>query len=271
MLKGLIYIELKGESNLVKLAGSTSNSHRPGGGTAYYCVPSSNISIPCNTLDQQIPVELARIQIDPELMPLIRESYTDELARKLGHLRPSEKSELQAALKAVDEEEARAARLFAAGKITERVWDNLWAEWQDRRWTIQINLEALHQKREHHIANLDVALTIIAKVGILYNKLERSDQKDLLRQMIERVVVNSEGMIIQLELLPPFSHLRHVTRRVQKNEGVVEGKTNAISKAGECSDYVPDGGPHGSRTHVHRSLLRDFNAMITPVWPKVSF
>jgi hypothetical protein len=54
-----------------------------------------------------------------------------------------------------------------------------------------MSLETLQQKREHHIANLDAAITIIAKVGILYNKLECSDQKDLLRQMIERVIVNS--------------------------------------------------------------------------------
>ncbi len=143
-----------------------------------------------------------RIQVDPDLIPLIQESYSDELARKLGHLRPSQRDELQAALRSVDEEEARTARLFAAGKITERVWDNLWVEWQDRRRTIQMNLEALQQKREYRSANLDAALTIIAKVGLLYNKLERSDQKDLLRQM-----VNLEGMIIRLELLPPFSYL----------------------------------------------------------------
>jgi hypothetical protein len=128
---------------------------------------------------------------------------------------------------AVAKAEARMARLFAAEKITERVWDTLWVEWQDRRRTLQLNLEALQQKREYHIANLDAALTIIAKVGILYGKLERSDQKDLLRQMIERVVVNPEGMIVRLELLPPFSYLRHVTERVQKRGGsAVEGKTN---------------------------------------------
>jgi hypothetical protein len=102
--------------------------------------------------------------------------------------------------------------LFTAGKITERVWENLWFQWQNRRRNLQMNLEALQQKPEYHIANLDTALSIIAKVGILYIKLERSDQKDLLRQMIERVVV------IRLELLPPFSYLRHVNERVQ-NKG----------------------------------------------------
>jgi len=137
LLKGLIYVELQDDAKLVKLTGATSNPYRSSGGSAYYCVPSSNINIPCTSIDQQIALELKRIQVDPELIPLIRDSYTDELARKLGHMKPSEQSELQAALRAVDEEEARTARLFAAGKITARIWDNLWAEWQDRRRTVQ--------------------------------------------------------------------------------------------------------------------------------------
>ncbi|MBZ0294018.1 MAG: recombinase family protein [Anaerolineae bacterium] len=249
LLKGLIHVDLPGGTKPVKLTGSTSNASRSGGGTAYYCVPSSNVNILCSTIDDQIPVALMGIQVDPDLIPLIRESYTDELARKLGHLRPSEREELEAALRAVDEEEARTARLYAAGKITERVWDNLWAEWQDRRRTLQINLEALQQKQTFHIRNLDAALTIIAKVGILYSKLERGDQKDLLRQMVERVVVNPEGTIIRLELLPPFSYLRHVTKRVQDNGGAaVQGKTKTSTKAGQCSDYVLSGDPTRIRT-----------------------
>ena len=111
-----------------------------------------------------------------------------------------------------------------AGKITERVWDNLWVEWQDRRRTIQINLEALKQKREYHIANLDAALTIIAKVGILYNKLGCSDQKDL---------------------------LRHVTEQVENSGGAVEGKTKTSAMAGQCSDFVQSDDPNGTRTRVH--------------------
>jgi DNA invertase Pin-like site-specific DNA recombinase len=249
LLKGLIYVALPDEPKLVKLTGSTSNASRSGGGTAYYCVPSSNVNILCSTIDDQIPKALLGIQVDPDLIPLIRDSYTDELARKLGHLRPSERDALEAALRAVDEEEARTARLYAANKITERVWDNLWAEWQDRRRSLQINLEALQQKQTFHITNLDVALTIIAKVSILYSKLERGDQKDLLRQLVERVVVNPEGTIIRLELLPPFSYLRHVTKRVQSNggAGAVQGKTKTSAKAGQCSDYVLSGDPQNSQ------------------------
>lgn len=208
------------------------------------------------------------IQVDPDLIPLIRDSYTDELARKLGHLRPSEREEMEAALRAVDEEEARTARLYAAGKITERVWDNLWSEWQDRRRILQVNLKALQQKRAFHINNLDTALTIIAKVGILYGKLERSDQKDLLRQMVERVVVNPEGTIVRLELLPPFSYLRHVTKRVQSNGvgGAIQGKTKTSARAGQCSDYVLSGEPGRIRTYDQefKRLLR-FHCATGPI------
>jgi hypothetical protein len=248
LLKGFIYLQQ--HHALVKLTGSTSNTYRPGGGTAYYCVPSSNINFLCSKIDQQIPDELMNIQVEPELIPLIRESYSDEIARRLGHVGPTERKALQSALRAVDEEEARAARLFASGKITEHVWDNLWAEWQDRRLRLQGNIEALQHQRDHHIATLDAALRIIAKVGIIYSKLERSDQRDLLRQMIERVIVDPEDTQIRLELLPPFSYLRQVTERVKKQgeDVVYSEKTKTSSLAGQCSDYVPLGVPGGIRT-----------------------
>ncbi len=186
---------------------------------------------------------------------MIRANYTDELARKLGHLRPSEREELATSLRTVDQEEARAARLFASGKITERVWDLLWADWQNRRRTLQMSLEALSQKRTFYVQNLDAALTIIAKVGILYNKLERGDQKDLLRQMVERVVVNPEGTLIRLELLPPFSYLRDVTQRVrdESETEAIQGKQNTSTRAGACWDYVLSGDPTRTRTWAFAS------------------
>jgi hypothetical protein len=180
------------------------------------------------------------------LSPLFRKVIRKKLSQKLGHLRPNEKESLRTALKAVDEEEARATCLYAIGKITEVIWDQLWAEWQDRRRTLLFNLDVMEQKHDYYIANLDAALKIIAKVGILYKKLERGEQKDLLRQMIERVVVNPEGQIKRLELLLPFAYLRKVTKRVKKGGGkTVKGKTKTSAAAGSCSDWVSGGGPEG--------------------------
>ncbi len=214
LLKGMIFYSASEGSNFVRLTGSTSNAGRTNGGTPYYRVAGAGgVSFLCRDVDEQIPLELMRIQLDPELIPLIQASYTHEIAQKFGHLKPDEKFQFEAALKAIDEEEARMARLFASGKITDAVWDNLWAEWQDRRSKLRQSLETAQQEQEFHISNLDTALGIIAKIGVLYNSLERSDQKELLRQIVERVVVNAQG-IVKLELRTPFAYLKDLTDEI---------------------------------------------------------
>ena len=199
LLKGMIYYDYRDERGLVKLTGSTSNASRSGGGTPYYCVPRSRINFLCCDIDDQLARELTHVQVDPDHIPAIRARYTQDLAEVLGHLRPDERLRLEAALKAVDEEEARSLRLYAAGKITERIWENIWREWQDRRTILRSSLESLQYQSETHITNLDTALAIIAQVAVVYNSPERSDQKELLHQMVERVVVNPAGKV-KLEL-----------------------------------------------------------------------
>jgi hypothetical protein len=84
----------------------------------------------------------------------------------MKHIKREDKKSLEASSKMVDEEETRAARLFAAGKITDEIWDNLWAEWNDRRQAIRGMLEILQYQQETHVDNLETALKIIAKVGV---------------------------------------------------------------------------------------------------------
>jgi len=62
--------------------------------------------------------------------------------------------------------------------------------------------------------DLDEALNIIAKLGILYETLPRLDQKELLRNVVERVVLNPEGKIIRVDWLPPFAYLQDVSEKV---------------------------------------------------------
>ena len=101
-------------------------------------------------------------------------------------------------------------------------------------------------KQEVHIGNLDIALAIIARVGILYNNLERSDKKELLRQMVERVVIDPEGTIIRLELVPPFAYLHDMKQRIVG--GAAQGKAKTGQETGFCSSYVPYSRAGGTRT-----------------------
>jgi hypothetical protein len=217
------------------------------------------------------------IQVDPELVPAIQSVYTQDVAEKMGHLRPNERVQFEAALKAVDEEEARMARVFAAGKITEGVRDSLWREWQDRRNQLRLTLEAMGHQHKTHISNLDSALEMIAQVGVVYNILERGDQKELLRHIVERVVIDKEGKI-RLELRAPFSYLKDISDQVQTSSmvnGVKDSrkkKTGILNVAGfseaECSNQLLCCGEDRIRTCDTR--LPTYNRLaggpIRPLW-----
>lgn len=218
LLKGMIYYDAPGTQGLIRLTCSTSNVSRAGGGTQYYCIPRSNVNFMCSKIDAQIADALHRVQVDPDLIPMMRAAYTDDIAQRIGYLHPNERAEMMAALKAIDEEEVRMMRLYAAGKVTESLWDMQWQEWQDRRARIRQSLEGLEKQQQVYVESLDAALKIIAQVGILYNQLERSAQKDLLRYMVERVIIDAAGQI-RLELCAPFAYLQDIADRVRSGLG----------------------------------------------------
>ena len=173
-----------------------------------------------------------KIQVDPNLMPIIREAYTHDIAYKMGHLKPDERQQLEIVLKEIDEEEARTARLFASGRITEAIWDSLWREWQDRRQQLRGTLATLQSQDHNHISNLDTALEIITTVGIVYNSLKRPQQQELLQHLVERVVINDKGSI-NLELRTPFSYLHDIALCQGKSMSAEEIAGDFESKTGE--------------------------------------
>jgi hypothetical protein len=69
-------------------------------------------------------------------------------------------------------------------------------------------LQSIDEACEAHIASLDDALSLIAKAGILFDKLDKQGQRQLLQHMVERVVINPEGRVLRIELRTPFSYLR---------------------------------------------------------------
>lgn len=250
LLKGLIFLTAhpkdptKHGDMLYKLTGSTSNPSRSGGGTAHYRLEKKPIHFLCHTIDSQLADYLKGVQIDTKLLQPIREHYISEVADKLGRLRPDERTDIEQALKQINEEEARVLRLYASGLVTEENWKNLWAEWQDKRQRLQANLDLLDQKCETYINDLDDALTLISRLGVLYGKLSRSNQKEVLRNVVERVVVNPEGKIAFVDLLPPFAYLKDVSDKVRDGERTSENaahnEKDGLSAA--CSRHVLDCG-----------------------------
>ena len=261
LLRGLIYLTASEKSpcapgnKLYRLQCSKSNTHRPGGGTAHYRLERQPIHFLCTDIDQQLVSFLQRVQIDDVYLPFIREHYIHEVSDKLGRLRPDERSDIERTLRQVDDEEARVLRLYAEGKISEERWNDLSLEWHDRRHRLRTNLALLEQRCETYVSDLDDALNIISKLGIIYETLPRTKQKDLLCNVVERVVVNLEGKIERVELLPPFAYLTEVNEKVGVSCGAAaspaENQTSGAMAGWSSCDL--DGTPSRTRTYASAS------------------
>ena len=161
-------------------------------------------------------------------------------------------------MKQIDEEEARVLRLYASGVVTEETWHGLWSEWQDKRQRLKGGLALLDQRCEIYISDLDDALNIIAKLGILYETLPQQDQKELLRNVVERVVLNPEGKVVRVDWLPPFAYLQEISEKVScdrsASENLAENQTSS-PEAG-CSSGVRDCGHYKTQSEHSVNLNR---------------
>lgn len=104
---------------------------------------------------------------------------------------------------------------------------------------------------------MDAALSIITKLGILYNKVDKESQRDLLRHIIKRVVIDVEGKIIEVELRTPFTYLRSLLGGDESSpsnngsRGIAEkvvgnqAKTSAMAGSVQAHAFAPG----GIRTH----------------------
>jgi DNA invertase Pin-like site-specific DNA recombinase len=254
LLSGLLYYQ-DSAGTQTRLTGSTSNAGRVNGGTSYYRIAAAGgVSFLCCEVDNLVGKQLYHIQVDPDLVPLIRAAYSNDLNTKIGGANPDERTRLEAVLKSTDEEESRAARLYAAGKISEEIWDSLWAEWQDRRIQVRRTLAVLTTSKQVHIDNLETALQIIAGIGSLYNVLERKDQKELLRQVVNRVVVDDTGNV-SLELRTPFAYLCDLTEEIRTVKVQGKGKT-AEKKNGRLQSAVSLGARSNELQFCGRDRIR---------------
>mgnify|MGYP006272326241 CR=1 FL=1 len=201
LLRKIIYLQ-QGKRHL-RLSGSTSNINRPTGGNAYYCIPGSDVNIPCEIVDAQIPGLIHKISVDAQYLDPIRQTYRDDIVGL--DLRPqSEIERLQAELKKIDDEEMNAARALAKGRMSDDVWDALWSGWNERRNAIQANIAQLSHSAETSLRNLDDALMLLDQLAQLYGTLSKDEQQKLLSFIIKKVVVNEDGEIVCVELHPPL-------------------------------------------------------------------
>lgn len=218
-------------------------------------MPSSSLNFLCKRVDVQVAAWLHHITVDPAWLPKIRELYVADVGNHLKRDQGDNQNGLKMVLDEIQREETRAARLYAAGRISDEVYEDLWREWQDRRARIKSAMAP--QQTQQHIESLDAALTLIAKTGILFEKLDQQGKRDLLLHMVERVVINLEGTIVDVKLRTPFSYLSRLIedqRGLCRASGTGNGSQTSMAKNetgaedSACSKFGALSGPSRIRT-----------------------
>ena len=115
--------------------------------------------------------------------------------------------ELQARAQKLYEEEANLARRFAVRGLSDKTFDLLHREWENKIFEIQRKIAGLESSTEDIVTDLDHALRLLVQIPRLFPRLRTIDQGRLLRILFRRIIIDTQGKIIDFELHPPFAYL----------------------------------------------------------------
>ncbi len=252
LLQGLLFLQMS-RHEFIKMTCSRPNTKRTQEGVSYYSVPGSQINFPCHDINDQIAGFLQNIQISPAIIPLIRRAYVSDINHSLFD-RTSDRKTLEQALERVKDKELNLWRAFTDHGMRAETFEKLAKEYQEEQDRITFALKAIQQENRETIANLDAALEVISEIGERYRRQDPQRQREILRQVVDRVVVDHRGKVRKLVLKPPFVYLHQLAGG---NGGQRQGKRSNKREAGKqtsnpnetgCSFQVGLGDPDGTRT-----------------------
>ncbi len=254
LLQGLIYLK-QDNGTLIKLTCGTPNANRARGGVSYYCIQSSNQNFLCWKIDEQIQHHLQAVQVDPELIPTIRKIYQTDVTHYTSD-RSREIKSLQQAMKRIEEKELNLWRAFTEHGMRPQIYETLSHEYEDERQRIEQALVLITKEHGQVVDNLDAALMVISQIADRYPKNTKYQQRDILKQMVNRIVINPEGRIIRIELKPPFNYLDDLvkgsTNDQRGGETSLEMKRTSTPAKHTGSLQVTSGAPDRTRTYDSR-------------------
>ena len=174
------------------------------------------IHVSCEVVDRQIPGWLGGITIPTDLLPAIRKIYQSQIKETTDeNNRERKRAELKRQLSQLGEEEARLGRLLITDKISEGTYEQLRKEWQEKKRNLEAKIVDLNRETTLHLDDLEIALMLLTKINVLFHRLSENDRAALLRVLVKRIIVDSQGEIIGSELNSPFAYLRYLADEFQ--------------------------------------------------------
>lgn len=247
LLRGLLWVEIDGQR--FKLHGSTPTGRSQS--YSYYATHAKpagvSLYIPTKVVDEQMVDLLQGIEVKADLIPEIRKIYVHEVQRFTNQDRDKQVAELRHRLAQLKEEEARLGRLLITGKITEQAYDQLRLEWQEKLRNAELSLAELERDAKVHLDDLDLAIGLLNELVDYYFWLEDKQKSTLLQILFKKIVVSSQGQLVDYELNSPFVYLRSLADRFIPREGLSSGSVHIREGA-----YAAPGDAKGVSTRLRR-------------------
>lgn len=211
LLRNILMVRIG--DRLHQLYGSTTVKNNSRGYPYYLTRGKPNgtqIVIPCQVVDGQIPLWLHNISIPGDLVPAVHQVYREQIStvRREDQLTKVEK--LRQRLNQLKDEELKLGRLLIMGKITQDSFDQLRGEWTTKVRQAQSDLEVLERDTARYLDDLDIALLLLTKMSALFSRLGEKQRTSLLQILAKRIIVSPDGEIIDYELHSPFIYLNRI-------------------------------------------------------------
>ncbi|MBL6983787.1 MAG: recombinase family protein [Anaerolineales bacterium] len=243
LLRNLLWVDIEGKE--YKMFGSTPSGKNKS--YSYYLTHSKvegrKFRIQAKLVDTHIPDWLNGITIDPEIIPEIRKIYQNEIRKVTSDNKEETIEQLKRKLLLLNEEETNLGRLLITSKISEKAYNKLRAEWQEKTLHLRMKIEEMEFDASKYLDDLEIALVLLANASTFYERLDEKQKNNLLQILVKRIIINQEGEIISHKLHSPFSYLSTLVSAFSGQNG-----------EGWCSEFVALG------VHQPRSI---------PFWSRV--
>jgi hypothetical protein len=142
----------------------------------------------CHLIEDQVPDWLNSIVVKPELIPAIQKVYRAQLKDHTETDRDKKYKDLKRQLARFQEEETRLGRLLITGKISEEAYEQLRKEWKEKQHHLEASLAEMERDASLHLDDLEVALMLMTRISILYQRLAEKDRATLLQILARRII-----------------------------------------------------------------------------------
>jgi DNA invertase Pin-like site-specific DNA recombinase len=226
LLKGLIWVSVNGKVH--KMSGSSPVANQKL--YPYYTTQSKplgrDIHVKCEVVDEQVSSWLEGISINENRIPEIRAEYRNQVTRFKEDGLEVQSKKLKSQLSQLQGEESRLGRLFITGRISEASYNQLRLEWQENIRVVEAKLVSIERNIGAVVVDLDIAIMLLSKCNLLFNRLDEKGKGRLLKIFAKRIIINPDGLIINQELNSPFTYLRYLAEGYE----VPSGSTFCVSE-----------------------------------------